>query len=91
MTEPERAVLDINMSELMGLMAFSASFVIYEDAIQNLDLASFTESQVAAFRKLPDTHRMGLAARLVELTESLRESLRALEGHLLVLTSPLGD
>lgn len=73
------------------LLSIGTTFAIQEDAIQNLQHCPWSDEEVAVLLTLPDEVRMRTAARLVELTDSLRESLRELSGRILQITGESTD
>lgn len=88
MTAEEVVITD---DQLADLLAFGAEFTLIEDAVQNLELITLGDDEVAAFLLMPATFRMQMTARLVELAESMRESLRELDGRVLQLTNRQAD
>lgn len=85
MTAEEEVV--VTEDQLADLLAFAAEFSLIEDAVQNLELITLGDDEVAAFLLMPATFRMRMTARLVELAEVMREALRELDGRVLQLTN----
>lgn len=85
MTAEEEVV--VTEDQLADLLAFGAEFTLIEDAVQNLELITLGDDEVAAFLLMPATFRMKMTARLVELAEVMREALRELDGRVLQLTN----
>ena len=88
MTEAqETAQLSVTFDQAMALISLGGAFTLIEDAIQNLDSMQLDDDEIACLRLMPEDYRMKVTARLLELVESLRESLRELDGRAIELTA----
>jgi hypothetical protein len=81
------AVSTVTEEQIIDLLSLSATFTIVEDAVQNLAQMTFDDEEIAVFDVLPETLRMKITLRLVDLAEQLREILRELDGRVLQLTA----
>lgn len=83
MTEQQQMSTEIREEVLLSI---GTTFAIQEDAIQNLNQCPWTDEEIAVLLTTTDEVRMRTTARLVELSELLRNSLRELDGRVLQLT-----
>lgn len=68
--------------ELWALSSFAGTFTMIEHAIQMLQENEFNDAEIRSFLHYEPQTRMRLRLRLIELFESLRESLVALDERL---------
>lgn len=80
-------VAELTREEQVELLALGTVITLIEDGTQNLEAGEFDDEEIVMLLSLKDDVRMTLIARLIELAESVRESLRTLDGRLLQLTS----
>lgn len=76
----------ITEDQARAIASLGGTFSLIEDAIQNLAEMELEDDEVDALLCMPTDWRIGVTGRLIELTESLRESLRELDGRVFQLT-----
>lgn len=81
------SVAELTREEQVELLALGTVITLIEDGAQNLEAGEFDDTEIELLLVLKDDVRMTLTARLIELAESVRESLRTLDGRVLQLTS----
>lgn len=76
----------ITEGQAIQIAGAGGAITLMEDAIQNLEAMRLDEDDLAAIRCMPTDWRIRVTGRLIELAESLRESLLELDGAVLGLT-----
>lgn len=77
----------ITEDQAIAIAALGGVVTLIEDAVQNLEDMRLEDDEVEALVCMPLDWRVGVTGRLMQLAESLRESLRELDGRVLQLTS----
>lgn len=75
--------------ELWKVSSFAGTFTLIEHAIQMLAENPFNDDEIGAVKQYSKDRQMKLAARLIDLTEGLREALRELDAVVIGLTVDL--
>jgi hypothetical protein len=81
----------MNGEDLWEVSSFAGTFTLVEHAIQILAENPFHDAEVAALGHFDKDRRMKLVARLMDLTEGLRERLRDLDAVVISLTADLHE
>lgn len=76
----------ITEAQAAAIASVGGALTLTEDAVQNLAAMRLDDDDLDAIRCMPRDWRLRVTGRLIELTESARESVRVLDAALLGLT-----
>lgn len=87
MSEAEVTVVTVTAAERDELLlSIGTTFAVQEQAMVDFASCPWTDEEIAVLHTLPAVIRMETAARLIELSDLVREAIRQLDGRILQLT-----